>query len=198
MKVQVVKLSKKLPLHKFSWMKYKGAIDKVLVRNVDGLKTNTTLAPNGIFGYRTVKQTSTGKQLMQIVVQDALDTPYYLNPLAFTNNILIHSEAVDPSSIVIDQYYLGSAELDTIVKNFIMGENFESTIKALGDGVEVIAKGSKLCVKGDNNNSELLESFLSIALSVDSETITDGNTHTVHGLPFEVTSLEDRIQVVRY
>lgn len=80
----------KVDPEKFTWMKYKGVKAKLLThtkRNGDTVKTR--LEPNEVFGYRMVKQRSTGKELIQIVLKsDGMDLAYNLSERSFNTHIL--------------------------------------------------------------------------------------------------------------
>lgn len=198
MKSQVLNLSQEFPLHRFSWMQYSSKVDKVLKRSVDGMEFTTTLTSNGIFGYRTIKQATTGKQLIQILVRDSPEVAYCLDPVKFTNNILIHSVAVDSATAIERYHKFGTSDIDNAVKQFINGNSFDATVKLSGDGIEIIAKGDKLCIKGDNSGLGLTIAFGELINAVDQDAeMGSSSTYIVDGLTFEVTSLEDRIQVTR-
>lgn len=83
----------KIAPEKFTWMKYKGTKNKVLThtkRNGDVIKT--LLSTGDVFGHRTVKQRSTGKELAQIVLKaDNMDLAYNLLIKSFNTYILKHS-----------------------------------------------------------------------------------------------------------
>lgn len=104
----------KVDPEKFTWMKYKGAKAKILThtkRNGDVIKAR--LEPNDVFGYREVRQRSTGKDLVQIVLKsDGMDLAYNLTPKSFNTHVLKVSR-----STVMPKMFRKAIVVDTIDKN---------------------------------------------------------------------------------
>lgn len=115
----------KVAPEKFTWMKYKGIKTKLLThtkRNGDKIKTR--LEPNDVFGYRTVKQRSTGKELIQVVLKsDDMDLAYNISPRSFNTNILkVSRTTVLPKKFkkpidvkAIDKKAKGDAPIEDVV-----------------------------------------------------------------------------------
>lgn len=80
----------KVSPERFTWIRYKGTKAVVLShtkRNGEVIKTR--LNPNDVLGYRAVKQRSTGKELVQIVLKsDKMDLTYNLLVKSFNTRIL--------------------------------------------------------------------------------------------------------------
>lgn len=80
----------KVSAEKFTWMKYKGTNAKILKHEKrNGEVIRTRLEIGDVYGYREVKQRSTGKELVQIVLKsDGMDLAYNISPKTFKSLFL--------------------------------------------------------------------------------------------------------------